>query len=220
MAVEFPLCSVCFELIELPVTLPCEHELCLACFRSGVETGNLRCPLCRRRISTWARRQAKDPVNQLRKKELEDLYEQFGSKDNLRLAVSLQQEENKRSVQQGSVSSPGDVAAEYATLMKRVRSEEAESDRESEQKALRLQEKETELAEMEMKQQMEQDEKMARELFEETQKVYDSQVALQIEKDRQIAIDLDNSLNSSQKSKSASKKHVTLEKWLVRKPSI
>lgn len=54
------LCPICLQIIVEPVVMPCKHELCRPCFKKNVEEANLRCPLCRIRISSWARKQARN----------------------------------------------------------------------------------------------------------------------------------------------------------------
>ena len=49
-------CLICMQLLIEPVVLPCKHEMCRPCFRTNVEQANFVCPLCRRRISSWARK--------------------------------------------------------------------------------------------------------------------------------------------------------------------
>ncbi|XP_076002371.1 E3 ubiquitin-protein ligase rnf168 [Genypterus blacodes] len=49
------LCPVCLEIFMEPVTLPCTHTFCKACFLESVDKATLCCPLCRKRVSTWAR---------------------------------------------------------------------------------------------------------------------------------------------------------------------
>ncbi|KAM6444227.1 E3 ubiquitin-protein ligase RNF168 isoform 1-T6 [Liasis olivaceus] len=48
-------CNICMDIFVEPVTLPCHHTLCNACFQLTVEKANLCCPFCRRRVSSWAR---------------------------------------------------------------------------------------------------------------------------------------------------------------------
>ena len=48
-------CPICFFILIEPVSLPCNHKLCLACFDKQVEEVNYTCPICRHRISNWAR---------------------------------------------------------------------------------------------------------------------------------------------------------------------
>ena len=48
-------CPICFFILIEPVSLPCLHRLCLACFDKQVEEVNYTCPICRHRISNWAR---------------------------------------------------------------------------------------------------------------------------------------------------------------------
>lgn len=49
------LCPVCLEIFLEPVTLPCSHTFCKSCFLETVDKSNMCCPLCRKRVSTWAR---------------------------------------------------------------------------------------------------------------------------------------------------------------------
>ncbi|KAG7479937.1 E3 ubiquitin-protein ligase RNF168 [Solea senegalensis] len=48
-------CTVCLEIFLEPVTLPCRHTFCKSCFLESVDKAALSCPLCRLRVSTWAR---------------------------------------------------------------------------------------------------------------------------------------------------------------------
>ena len=66
-----PRCPICYDLIREPVVFPCGHEICRECFDHSLKTANFYCPLCRKRVSSWARRHARDPVDRRRKKELE-----------------------------------------------------------------------------------------------------------------------------------------------------
>lgn len=53
------LCQICMEIFVEPVTLPCNHTLCNSCFQLTVEKASLCCPFCRRRVSSWARYNAR-----------------------------------------------------------------------------------------------------------------------------------------------------------------
>ncbi|PKU29619.1 hypothetical protein llap_20077 [Limosa lapponica baueri] len=53
------LCQICMEILVEPVTLPCNHTLCNSCFQLTVEKASLCCPFCRRRVSSWARYNAR-----------------------------------------------------------------------------------------------------------------------------------------------------------------
>ncbi|KAM6140558.1 LOW QUALITY PROTEIN: E3 ubiquitin-protein ligase RNF169 [Pterocles gutturalis] len=50
-------CPVCRQALVEAVTPPCRHSFCLACFQRCLQGPGLCCPLCRSRLSTWARRQ-------------------------------------------------------------------------------------------------------------------------------------------------------------------
>ena len=43
-----------------PVVMPCKHELCMLCFQTHVEKTSLCCPICRVRVSSWARKKARE----------------------------------------------------------------------------------------------------------------------------------------------------------------
>lgn len=81
---DTPYCPVCFELIIEPVVYPCAHEVCKACFEQCVATGNLHCPVCRHRISSWARRSKRNGcvVDEGRRRKIaQGLEEALGSRD-------------------------------------------------------------------------------------------------------------------------------------------
>lgn len=54
------LCPVCLEIYMEPVTLPCTHTFCKACFLESVDKATLCCPMCRKRVSTWARQNSRN----------------------------------------------------------------------------------------------------------------------------------------------------------------
>ena len=54
------LCPVCLEIFLEPVTLPCDHTFCKPCFLETVDKANMCCPLCRKRVSTWARHNSRN----------------------------------------------------------------------------------------------------------------------------------------------------------------
>ena len=66
-------CPVCYEIIREPVMFPCKHEICLTCFKKSLETANHWCPICRKRISSWARRNVNNPVSSERKRKIEEV---------------------------------------------------------------------------------------------------------------------------------------------------
>ena len=69
-------CPICMYILIQPVTMPCNHELCLPCFKQNVEEANFCCPMCRLRISTWTRKASRNKalVNQERWKEIMRLF--------------------------------------------------------------------------------------------------------------------------------------------------
>ncbi|KAK7881971.1 hypothetical protein WMY93_028145 [Mugilogobius chulae] len=53
------LCPICLEIFIEPVTLPCTHTFCKVCFLESVDKATLCCPMCRKRVSTWARQHSR-----------------------------------------------------------------------------------------------------------------------------------------------------------------
>ncbi|XP_012555355.1 E3 ubiquitin-protein ligase rnf168 [Hydra vulgaris] len=53
------LCPICLQILIEPVQMPCKHELCMDCFKQHVYNTSLTCPMCRLRISVWARKNTK-----------------------------------------------------------------------------------------------------------------------------------------------------------------
>lgn len=157
---DIPCCPVCLEIIEDPVCLPCRHELCLTCYELNLSCANFTCPVCRRRISSWARKQAKQPVDMKRKQELEILYASYGSLDDLKLAVKLQTEENNRVVVSNNV---GEINREFILAKEELEKEKLKQEELGEMEAVRLTEMEEKI-QSDVQNQFETDEKLAREL--------------------------------------------------------
>lgn len=53
------MCTICQSIYIEPVTLPCYHDFCFACFNGTIENNALSCPLCRTRIGSWLRKASK-----------------------------------------------------------------------------------------------------------------------------------------------------------------
>ncbi|XP_038671040.1 E3 ubiquitin-protein ligase rnf168 isoform X2 [Scyliorhinus canicula] len=102
------LCPVCRELLAEPVTPPCGHSLCLGCFQQTVAISNLNCPLCRRRLSNWARAKARGGslVNTELQEQIRQQFPQQRSEE-----ASGQEVGRLRS--QPQLSKPGEVRQEY-----------------------------------------------------------------------------------------------------------
>ncbi|XP_062328645.1 E3 ubiquitin-protein ligase RNF169 [Osmerus eperlanus] len=60
LTLEEARCPICSEILFEPVTMPCSHSVCLHCFKRTVELTSLCCPLCRLRVSSWARKQSRE----------------------------------------------------------------------------------------------------------------------------------------------------------------
>ncbi|NXI98969.1 RN168 ligase, partial [Psophia crepitans] len=164
------LCQICMEIFVEPVTLPCNHTLCNSCFQLTVEKASLCCPFCRRRVSSWARYNARR--NTLINWELwEKIQKNYPKECERRINGQDLEEEICVPHPQHQLSKPGELRQEYEAEISKVEAErrahEQEENKASEEYIQRLlaeEEEENRLAEerrREMEKQLKQDEELA-----------------------------------------------------------
>ncbi|NXG17118.1 RN168 ligase, partial [Grallaria varia] len=164
------LCQICMEILVEPVTLPCSHTLCNSCFQLTVEKASLCCPFCRRRVSSWARYNARR--NTLINWELwEKIQKNYPEECERRINGQDLEEEICVPKPQHQLSKPGELRQEYEAEISKVEAErrahEQEENKASEEYIQRLlaeEEEEHRLAEQrrrEMEKQLKQDEELA-----------------------------------------------------------
>ncbi|KAM9274687.1 E3 ubiquitin-protein ligase RNF168 isoform 1-T1 [Cariama cristata] len=164
------LCQICMEILVEPVTLPCNHTLCNSCFQLTVEKASLCCPFCRRRVSSWARYNARR--NTLINWELwEKIQKNYPKECECRINGQDLEEEICVPHPQHQLSKPGELRQEYEAEVSKVEAErrahEQEENKASEeyiQQLLAEEEEEHRLAEerrREMEKQLKQDEELA-----------------------------------------------------------
>ncbi|NXG50785.1 RN168 ligase, partial [Psilopogon haemacephalus] len=164
------LCQICMEILVEPVTLPCNHTLCNSCFQLTVEKASLCCPFCRRRVSSWARYNARR--NTLVNWELwERIQKHYPKECERRINGQDLEEEICVPHPQHQLSKPGELRQEYEAEISKVEAErrahEQEENKASEEYIQRLlaeEEEEHRLAEerrREMEKQLKQDEELA-----------------------------------------------------------
>ncbi|XP_075013932.1 E3 ubiquitin-protein ligase RNF168 [Calonectris borealis] len=164
------LCQICMEIFVEPVTLPCNHTLCNSCFQLTVEKASLCCPFCRRRVSSWARYNARR--NTLINWELwEKIQKNYPKECERRINGQDLEEEICVPHPQHKLSKPGELRQEYEAEISKVEAErrahEQEENKASEeyiQQLLAEEEEEHRLAEerrREMEKQLKQDEELA-----------------------------------------------------------
>ncbi|XP_036303804.1 E3 ubiquitin-protein ligase RNF168 isoform X2 [Pipistrellus kuhlii] len=167
-------CGICMEIFMEPVTLPCNHTLCNACFQSTVEKANLCCPFCRRRVSSWTRYHTRR--NSLINKELWEIIQKHYPKE-CKLRVSGQELEETVDDYQPVhlLSKPGELRREYEEEISKVEAErrasEEEENKASEEYIQRLlaeeeeeEKRQAEKRKREMEEQLKSDEELARKL--------------------------------------------------------
>lgn len=166
-------CNICMDIFLEPVTLPCHHTLCKSCFQLTVEKASLCCPFCRRRVSSWARYNARK--NTLINSELWEKIQKYFPEECQR-RINGQDLEEDTCIPQPvhCLSKPGELRQEYEAEISKAEAErrahEQEEKKASEEYIQRLlaeEESEQRLAEEQKKRMAEQllhDEMLARKL--------------------------------------------------------
>ncbi|XP_020849754.1 E3 ubiquitin-protein ligase RNF168-like [Phascolarctos cinereus] len=116
-------CPICTEILVEPVSLPCGHTLCHSCFQQTVQKASLHCPFCRRRVSSWARAQARQNtlINQKLWRRIEKQYIRNGG-----LASEgrrTQRREREADLPLRRLSAPGELRREYEEELSKVEAE-------------------------------------------------------------------------------------------------
>ncbi|XP_029472703.1 E3 ubiquitin-protein ligase RNF168 [Rhinatrema bivittatum] len=167
------LCPICREILLEPVTLPCNHTLCNPCFQMTVEKSSLCCPFCRRRVSTWARYHARNKTlvnSELWERIQREYPKECQHRANGQDSEDLEEAYTVYPVPQ--LSKPGELREEYEAEVKKLKAEqqvqEEEERRASEEYILRLlaeeaeEHKRVEKQQRDLKEQLRNDEKLAR----------------------------------------------------------
>ncbi|CAH0557976.1 unnamed protein product [Brassicogethes aeneus] len=128
LSIDDVLCPICRSVLTQPVTLPCNHGFCFACFEGTMQNANLACPLCRVRIGSWYRiaKKEKRLVNQ---RLWEILREKFPKQLENKLKGIDEQTVEEVKI---PIATPGEIRREYE-LQKRKEDEELKQEREKEQ---------------------------------------------------------------------------------------
>ncbi|KAG7471023.1 hypothetical protein MATL_G00120020 [Megalops atlanticus] len=167
------ICPVCLEIFLEPVTLPCSHTFCKPCFLETVDKANICCPLCRRRVSTWARLHGRNKT--LVNVELwRRLQEAFPLQCQCRLS-GQDAEDTATAIPGPRVSQPGELRREYEDQISKLAEEKRaleEAERRASEEYIQrlLAEEEERLAEerrVTEERQLEEDERLARLLSDE-----------------------------------------------------
>ncbi|XP_012407601.1 E3 ubiquitin-protein ligase RNF168 [Sarcophilus harrisii] len=117
------LCPICMEILVEPVSLPCGHTLCHSCFQQTVQKASLYCPFCRRRVSSWARAQARHNtlINLELWRRIEKQYPRDGG-----LAGGggwSRDKELEAELPPRRLSAPGELRREYEEELSKVKAE-------------------------------------------------------------------------------------------------
>nr|XP_046244159.1 E3 ubiquitin-protein ligase rnf168 isoform X2 [Scatophagus argus] len=164
LSLEDCCCPVCLEIFMEPVTLPCTHTFCKVCFLESVDKSTLCCPLCRKRVSTWARQNSRN--NTLVNKQLwTQIQTSFPLQCQRRLSGQDVITTDGPAVFFPRVSQPGELRQEYEDQVTKLTEEkrvlDEEERRASEEYIQRLLAEEEELLQEERRRR-EDDERLAR----------------------------------------------------------
>ncbi|XP_029026969.1 E3 ubiquitin-protein ligase rnf168 [Betta splendens] len=159
-------CPVCLDIFMEPVTLPCSHTFCKSCFLESVDKATLCCPMCRKRVSTWARHSNRNNslVNQKLWTQIQTC---FPLQCQRRLSGQEDEDDATASTFFPRVSEPGALRQEYEDQVFKLTEEKRVMDEEqkkaSEEYIQKLLAEEQELLQQDMRRR-EEDEQLARQL--------------------------------------------------------
>src|SRR5689334_22647579 len=111
-------CGICLSFLVEPVTFPCKHEVCHACYQETMDKSNMNCPFCRKRLSVWARKSAKlkTLINENKWKEICNMFP-----EQVRRAMEAGDEDVDEEVTEIKriISEPGEIGNEFQELIRR-----------------------------------------------------------------------------------------------------
>lgn len=107
---EVIMCPICRDVLIEPITLMCKHEMCKPCYEEYFEKADFRCPLCKKRLNSWARK-ATSKGTLVNKHKWKFLQENFSDLINRR----QKGEENSEAFQvfQINLAKEGEIHKEY-----------------------------------------------------------------------------------------------------------
>lgn len=158
-------CPICLQILIEPVVMPCEHELCKPCFKQNVEEANFLCPLCRMRISSWARKNSRSGTL-VNLKRWEQIQKRFPEKCKKRLRGEEDEDLFDLPPLKRAISQDGEIRKEYEEEIRKLQQAREQELRASEDAIRQLQEEESRLVRS-LEHQAIQDEQLARKIISE-----------------------------------------------------
>ncbi|XP_063224553.1 E3 ubiquitin-protein ligase RNF169-like [Bacillus rossius redtenbacheri] len=165
------MCPVCRGILIEPVTMPCYHCLCKLCFERTMEEASLSCPMCRKRIGGWFRKNSKTG-KLIDSKLWKEIKTQFPHQVGAKLKGEddgIPEDVLTQFAPQQQLCDTGEIRREYELDLKKLQDEERRRQEEEESKSAalieQLQEEEMQLR-LRLKQ-AEMDERLARQLQDE-----------------------------------------------------
>lgn len=220
------MCPICLDIVIEPVTMSCNHELCKECYMEHFKTCDFFCPICKKRLSTWARKAIATGtlVNEkkwlLVQKKYPDLVKNRRNGNTNLVFLQCKRQNNIGT----KISKPGEVNAEYTAMREQWLLQESAQKRIDEEASLKLIEKiqEEEKKELERArlQQQKADERLAIQLSRDLEmKVSPSKVNKIILRPRRSLSSINENVPRSSKTKPYSKSTKATPNKRKRKPS-
>ncbi|KAJ8310795.1 hypothetical protein KUTeg_012660 [Tegillarca granosa] len=148
LSIEDCMCPICMCIFVEPVTMPCTHTLCMPCFKKNVEEASLTCPMCRTRISVWARRASKNRklINEKLWIDIQSLFP-----DKVKKRIDGDDEEGVEVFMHPiiNIAQPGEIRKEYEEQLQRLaeqREKEQQKEFEASEALIRKLQEEEEIA--------------------------------------------------------------------------
>ncbi|KAK3094496.1 hypothetical protein FSP39_002504 [Pinctada imbricata] len=197
------ICPICLCILIEPVTMPCTHTLCYLCFTQNVEDTSLSCPMCRTRISNWARRAAKTKTL-INKKLWGDIQQCFPDKVKKRMN-DCDDEDLEDAVFHPmiNIAQPGEIRQEFEAQLKELEKQreiERRREQEASEKLIRKLQEEEQWQQRENKEREEQDLVLAQQLSKEGSPIMQRRLSELEEERKQNIKKLSKSTSTKSKS--------------------
>ncbi|KAH9487911.1 hypothetical protein Btru_067435 [Bulinus truncatus] len=211
--------------------MPCGHSLCMPCYQQTVEKANLTCPICRKRISVWARRSAKNNTL-IDQKKWAVIQKAFPQKVKLRMEggeISDCDSDDDDNFETDlrrlkELSNPGEIRKEYEAALEKLRQQREEEARKEEEASRALieaiqKEEQLELARMKEMEEIEKSDRLKALEIEKELQLH----KLSMKKSQQHTADKESSKKRHHKKSTQNKSltlPVTLNKFYVSVPRL
>lgn len=133
LTLDAVMCPICLDVMCFPVTMACNHEMCKECYDFHFEKANFSCPMCKRRLGSWARKAALQG-KLINLKKWNQIQEQYPDLIQNKNSIIGNDKVFQNFTSPHKLAAPGEVNKEYVeSLEKHIKEREEQRKREEEE---------------------------------------------------------------------------------------